>query len=287
MSTAYFALGSVYIYLNEFNKSIVYHRKAASLGGLNKFSDNVYYKEHLGQCFLGLNKPDSAFFYIKQVLDYQKQNKMEEGFDVYLMGSVYYQKGDYNTALLYYKEALQIEANDTKFYKNIADYNIGISNVYQKKNLFDSAILYAKNALDIANGNGLPNERLDALNLLTTQFDSKLMIDSAYKYQKYANALKDSVNNSDKIRAVQLVSFDDELNRQQQADQQKKRINTIVIFSLTGALLSSLVIALIIFRNNKQRKKAYGLLQRQKQEIDNQKAKVERTFEDLKIHNHN
>ena len=217
-------------------------------------------------------------------MGYNKQHKTKIGFDIYQMGSAYFQKGNLDSALKYYKEALQIGISYEKnvFKKDIADCNIGIANVFQKKNAPDSAIFYAKNALDIANGTGLSNEKLEALNLLTILFDSQSKIDSAYIYQKYSSALKDSVYNSDKIRVVQLVSFNEDMNRQQLVEQQKKRINAIIIFSLIGALLSSLAIAVIIFKNGKQRKKAYALLQKQKQEIDVQKTKVEQTLNDLK-----
>ncbi len=284
LSRAYFALGSVYIHIKEFNKAIMYHRKAFGYRNLTDSMLINLYNEHFAQCFLGLHQTDSAFYYAKKVWGYNKQHKTEKGFDIYQMGSAYFQKGNLDSALKYYKEALQIGISyeNNAFKKDMADFNIGIANVFQKKNAPDSAIYYAKNALDIANGTGLSNEKIEALNLLTILFDSQSKIDSAYIYQKYLSALKDTVYNSDKIREVQLVSFNEDMNRQQLVEQQKKRINTIIIFSLIGALLSSLAIAVIIFKNGKQRKKAYALLQKQKHEIDVQKTKVEQTLYDLK-----
>ena len=284
LSSAYFTLGSVYMYIQEFNKGIMYHRKALSYMSSKDSELIADCNEHFAQCFLGLHQTDSAFYYAKKVYGYNQQHKRQIGFDIYQMGSAYFQKGNLDSALKYYKEALQVGVSSEKnaFKKDIADCNIGIANVFQKKNAPDSAIFYAKNALDIANGTGLSNEKIEALNLLTILFDSQSKIDSAYIYQKYASALKDTVYNSDRIRQVQLLSFNEDMNRQQLVEQQEKRINTIIIFSLIGALLSSLAIAVIIFKNGKQRKKAYALLQKQKHEIDLQKTKVEQTLTDLK-----
>ena len=47
-------------------------------------------------------------------------------------------------------------------------------------------------------------------------------------------------------------------------------------------LLAVLIIAVLLLRNNLHRKKAYSLLEKQKDEIDNQKQKVETTLEELK-----
>jgi len=51
---------------------------------------------------------------------------------------------------------------------------------------------------------------------------------------------------------------------------------------LLGGVTALLVIAFILLRNNRRRQKAFALLQKQKQEIDLQKSKVEKTLDELK-----
>ena len=282
LATAYFTLGSVYIYIKDFKKSIFYHRKALSYNSPDNKLFISHANEHFAECFLGLKQTDSAFFYIRKVLEYNEQNKIIRGYDVYLVGSAYSQMGNNDSALKYYKEAWNIDIKNGKFSKDIANYTIGIASVFQQKNLPDSAIQYARNALDIANGSGLSNEKLEALNLLNTLFKSKSNIDSAYKYQEYTLALKDSLFNADKIREVQLISFNENLKKQEEADNQRKLFSNIIIYSLIAALLFCLVIAVIIYKNNKHRQKAYALLQKQKEEIDKQRSKAEKTLDTLK-----
>ena len=282
LATAYFTLGSVYIYIKDFKKSIFYHRKALSYNSPDNKIFISHANEHFAECFLGLKQTDSAFFYIRKVLEYNEQNKIIRGYDVYLLGSAYSQMGNNDSALKYYKEAWNIDIKNGKFSKDIANYTIGIASVFQQKNLPDSAIQYARNALDIANGSGLSNEKLEALNLLNTLFKSKSNIDSAYKYQEYTLALKDSLFNADKIREVQLISFNENLKKQEEADKQRKLFSNIIIYSLIAALLFCLVIAVIIYKNNKHRQKAYALLQKQKEEIDKQRSKAEKTLDTLK-----
>ena len=280
--SAYSTLGSVFLHLKEYNKALQYTRKAIDPEYV--YLDHVH--EHLAQCFIGLEETDSAFFYINKVLEYNKEHNTKYGFGIYLLGKVYFIKGSYDSALIYYKEALDIEVHQENFKKNIANYNIAFSDVFRKMNLPDSAIIYAKIALDVANKAGLPNEKLEALSLLISLFESQAKLDSAYIYQKYAVELRESIYNSDKIRQVELISFNETIRTLEESEKQRKSVNKIIIFSLIAIVLFSFVIIRIISRNGKQRLKAYTLLQKQTKEIDHQKEKAELALNELKATQH-
>src|SRR6185295_9454291 len=111
----------------------------------------------------------------------------------------------------------------------------------------DSAIYYAKQALTIAKSAGLINEKLEALHLLISAFEFQSKIDSAYTYQKYETILKDSVLNASKIRQVQLLSFNDDIRKLEEAQRQRKQFNKTIIFSLIAGLLISVIIGWIVF----------------------------------------
>jgi two-component system NtrC family sensor kinase len=72
------------------------------------------------------------------------------------------------------------------------------------------------------------------------------------------------------------------LRQQEQAEQQRQLQNKIKLYSLLASLVVFLVIAVILYRSNRHKQKAYALLQKQKQETDIQKSKVEQTLEELK-----
>jgi two-component system, NtrC family, sensor kinase len=79
-----------------------------------------------------------------------------------------------------------------------------------------------------------------------------------------------------------------ELNRKvenQRLQQEKTTIeaqNKIKLYSFAAALGVFSLIALLLYRNNRQKQKANDLLQQQKQEIDAQKLALEKTLADLK-----
>jgi signal transduction histidine kinase len=81
---------------------------------------------------------------------------------------------------------------------------------------------------------------------------------------------------------VQLIAFNQTLEAQEAEKVEAKRMSQTIIWTLTGALLFTLALTSVIYRNNKQRKRAYDLLQKQKQEIDAQKQRVEDALSTLK-----
>jgi signal transduction histidine kinase len=283
LAGAWFTLGSVYIHLRDFEKGLLYHRKAL---GYTSSSDTDFINvinQHIAGCFLGLNQPDSADMYAKKVLKYNKLHQVENGFDVYQMGSVFFQKGLLDSALKYYREGLAMVTKQG-IRKDMANCNLGIANIFQERQVYDSAIYYAKAAWKIAGMTGLANEKLEALDQLTSLFAATGNTDSAFVYQQYALSLKDNIYNADKVRQVQLLAFNEELRKQQETEEQRKRSNRILVYTLLALLAFTIIIAGIIYRNNKLRQKAYALLKRQKEEIDRQKraAEIEAALERIR-----
>jgi len=73
----------------------------------------------------------------------------------------------------------------------------------------------------------------------------------------------------------------DELEQERLQTTQQNRIQRLWIISIAGALLSAIVLALILFRNNKNKQKANALLQEQKEEIQTTLEQLEATQSQL------
>jgi signal transduction histidine kinase len=81
---------------------------------------------------------------------------------------------------------------------------------------------------------------------------------------------------------VQNISFNEQLRRQEVVTQQEAYQSKIRLFVLLGMGLLFLTIAILLYRNNKVKQKAYALLQSQMAETNQQKEKVEQTLLELK-----
>ncbi len=110
--------------------------------------------------------------------------------------------------------------------------------------------------------------------------------DSALKYINLTISLKDTLFNQQKTRAAQAFVFNEQLHQQELAQKLKQteliyrsRLNISILLS---GIIILLVIAGGLWRKNIYKQKSFGLLQKQKQEIDNQRERAEKTLENLK-----
>src|SRR4051812_36757661 len=106
--------------------------------------------------------------------------------------------------------------------------------------------------------------------------------DSLAKYLQLTIATKDSLFSQRKVMQFQNLTFDEQLRQQELTEQQKDIQNKIKLYSSLAILIVFLVIAFLLYRNNRHKQKAYTLLQKQKQATDIQKSKTEQALAELK-----
>jgi signal transduction histidine kinase len=94
--------------------------------------------------------------------------------------------------------------------------------------------------------------------------------------------MKDSVFNSKQAQLFHNIDFDEQQRRQEIETVRKTYKERAQKYGLLAGLIVFLSIAIILWRNNQNKQRAYSLLKRQKQETDFQKSKVEQTLSDLK-----
>ena len=107
----------------------------------------------------------------------------------------------------------------------------------------------------------------------------------AYQYLKTSITAKDTLTNIEKNKQVKILEIKEkqrveELNLAEVYRKNELRFNTAL-----GFLLSALVIASILFYNNRQKQKANRLLELQKESINNQNHILEETLGQLKAKN--
>ena len=108
--------------------------------------------------------------------------------------------------------------------------------------------------------------------------------DSAYAYLQLAKSLGDSLNEAQRIKTnqYQSLSLNDEISLREKEKAKIEAENKIRVCALLTGIAALLLIAFLLFRNNRTRKRANALLQEQKEQIEQQKEKVENTLSELK-----
>jgi signal transduction histidine kinase len=147
----------------------------------------------------------------------------------------------------------------------------------------DSAIYFANRALAVCGTYHFGDYASTVSDSLATIYEKKGKIDSALHYMKIMVVAKDSIFSQSKMHAFQrLISENDQRQREAEVDRERLNNKIKLYTSLTGISIF-LVISAILFRNNRQKQKAYAIIRKQKQETDLQKEKVEEAYKELKF----
>ncbi|HEY4195137.1 MAG TPA: tetratricopeptide repeat protein, partial [Mucilaginibacter sp.] len=232
----------------------------------------------IGAVYQRNNQPDSAIIFLKE--GYKLFS--DQTFINVELGNSYSKKGEYDSAMHYYRKAVPLALqNHTEV--DLIDIYYGIAVVFNKKGNPDSAAWYAKKALAEESGKTYPIGLLRAATVLADLYEKENNPDSAYKYMKTSIGLRDSLFNREKTTAFQNLAFKEQ-EKQKEIEASKLQFqNQLKLNAVLGILFTVLAITGILFRNNRQRKKAFTLLQKQKEQTDLQKTKVEQALENLKV----
>jgi signal transduction histidine kinase len=160
-----------------------------------------------------------------------------------------------------------------RIYMNLAQF-------FANKNQ-DSALYFARLSFELCQPRNFGDYAVRVADSLARIFKSRHQPDSALKYIEAMTRAKDSVFGASKMQQFQsLLSKQEQM--QIQAEQEKERYrNRVRLFGLLAALAVFLLIAFILYRNNRQKQKANSLLQHQKVEIENTLSTLRATQQQL------
>ncbi len=258
-------IGNVYMELEDYKKANEYYFLSKNLFG--KIGDTgMFHNEvsNIGNVYELMKMPDSALHYLIIAYEGSKRTNNRLNYTrpeiMFRMGNVYRLKGDKVKALEYYKKGI-IEAYIDNDLRNLAMNNLFIAQLYHELNNPDSAKLYAYNAINTGKTVSFRKAIYDASELLSDLFKEEKRYDSAYKYLANANVEKDSLTGAKRFRDLQRIILD------KQEQQRASEIKSIAIQNRQkqNSLLAGsgifLVIATILFRNNRQKQKANKILE--------------------------
>jgi signal transduction histidine kinase len=226
---------------------------------------------HMGIAYKNAGKLDSALIFIKKAQSaFSALNDAQLGRSLIYLGETYEQMGNPDLAA---HTLLQASAmlNQTNDYVHRGLAYTTLSRVYGLLSKTDSALYYAKESSRIFEKRRDPAWKRDAYNLIASHFDRLGKIDSATFYLKLAKSLSDSLSIEERknLLAFQDVLIDEQIKLE---NLEKERIETrekIKISLLMSGIGVFLVIALLLYRNNRAKKKTNEMLQQRNVQIEN------------------
>ena len=245
----------------------------------------------LGSTYVAINKPDSALLFAKEA----EQAAMEAGstkwvgYIYFVMGDVYLKKGDKRLAVQYYHRAL-LSSRENNNLNNVAGSYTRLLNFYRAEGQTDSVLFYALQNLQTVKLMGaVTAAAAQDINIGTayehvyTGYRLQNQFDSAFKYQGFALIAKDSLN---KIRIKNLADFQNLLFNEQLRLQnvEKEKVvyeNRIRTYAMLAGIAVLMLIAFLFYRNNRNRRKANDILQKQKEELQSALSELKATQSQL------
>ena len=276
------ALANSYATAKNYDTAIVFYRRELALAkALNEKGRYLNVINDIGYAYYQAKKPDSGIVYAKEAVKLSYQNKYTS-FLLYALstlGENYIEKREYDSALLVLRECRQYLSTDTfavaGIFNDFAECFMGIN-----KN--DSAFYYANLVIAIASRNHLKPELLRCYENLYRFFDKLNIIDSSSKYFRLATITKDSLYSIEKFRLAQEITFGEQLRRKEEIQKKIALQNRLRFYLLLAGIIFFLTLAAFLYRNNLHKKKANELLQRQKEEIEIQRDRVNQAIQELK-----
>jgi two-component system, NtrC family, sensor kinase len=242
-------------------------------------------KSNLAKIRLRQNQPDSVINLGRQALAHIEKSgyKTYEGYLLNLMGDAYILKNEFAEAKNYLDKSVIANQVNRSVVK-LPDAYFSYATLYKKLNQPDSIREYLNKAVAAFTFFEQPEKIKQAYGLLYDFYKNKKKPDSAYHYLQLYQSLSDSLNEKEKnqIQAYQNIGFNDQIQRNEMESQRIQKANTYRTIALLTGIAVLLLIAFLLFRNNRTRHKANILLQQQKNEIEQQKETVENTLTELR-----
>ncbi len=246
-------------------QAIAYYRPNVSAAARHgKLDMQAYAYMNLGECYLVLNKLDSALrneelaeaLMARIGLDYQ-------GTPFTLLGRIHARLGHRETALAYFRKGVATTFAQRGEARELPQAYIGLANELKTQRQLDSAIFYAKKGYRLAARIPVILEEERGAALLADCYAQQGRLDSAFRYQKLLSDVKDSIKVHARLIDARTLSAqveaasDSLVNVQHRAAAatalQKERSRRNI---LLGAGLVAVVFGFISYRQRRRTQKA-------------------------------
>jgi two-component system NtrC family sensor kinase len=249
------------------SQQIFHFREARRLAKLINSDQRVMLADmNLGEAYLSANKIDSALIFLNEA----KELTLRIGPRKYLgyvfmnIGDIALKKGDKAAAKNYYYKGIA-SATEQKNQLTLTWLCLRLTDLYVGEKQQDSSLYFAKKGFQIFNslGGGEAFNIGTVYQKLYNSYNLRGQTDSAYKYAGLALSAKDKVTNIriQNLAAFQKLSLKEQLRLQLLEKEKALYQSRIRIYALIAGLAVFLIIAGILYHNNRQKHKVNKILE--------------------------
>jgi len=254
------AISEVYTVLKDYPKALSYLEKAKSVCiGTNNVEGLAYSWRDMGIVYTEMNQLDSSVFCESKALNAFHKINWQDPLIYETLGDVKIKSGNYDEALSFYQKGLLVALANNERRSSASVYN-KLALFYKDLKESDSAIYYAKKGLEVSESISQKKTILEAAQLLSGLYEQKNP-QEAFRYLKIADAYKDSLFGTSDIQAIQVLVTQQEEHQKEIAAAKIDYQNQIKQYALFAGLGILLLVAIILYKNNRQKQKANTVLE--------------------------
>ena len=273
-------IGLIYAEQESYSKAIIYYEKALSIHEENKNWKMVSGSlNNIGNIYIHLEENlQLALEYHQRSLKIRQEHGLDIGLSQENIGRVFLGLKDYNQALDYLNRSL-LKRNEIGDKFSLCAIYDAIGRTYYEMGYYSQAIDNFLKGLNIANEIELLKYQTRLNGQLAKTYSSLKNYPSAFEYLEAHNILNDSLNNVERITKITALDEQYKFEKEKligEAEQRKREViieeerqqQKIMNYSLSLGFILMLVLALMMFRNISQKRKANLLLAQQKKKIE-------------------
>ena len=273
IGASYDNIGRIYLIIGDYTRAREFFNREVSLGENDKVGV-AFGNYNLASVYVQVDELDSALLFLEKSYEaFSLINYLvyPYTYHVYpgwynLRAQIYIKKNRPDLALNDLLSSLRMTLKNEDYVLTANTYN-DLAAFYKTTDYQDSSIFYAEQAMIFAKKTAYSQGILNASSILAEQFEDVDPAKALY-YYKIASETRNSFYGAGNIQAIRDMITQNE-NKQREIETAKlESRNRIRLNTLLGSLLTLLVVAILLFRNNRVKQKA--------------KQKIEKAYDLLK-----
>ncbi|MDX2047580.1 MAG: ATP-binding protein [Chitinophagaceae bacterium] len=289
LSNIHNLLGGLMERIKNYDKQIFHVKESIRIAEeINNKYRLMVASHSLGRIYIRLNKLDSALQLSGRAekLGIELNDKIFYCYVLVDLGYIHLKKGNKDIALKYYKSGIEL-ANEQHFLSALARGYLRFCNYYLADSEKDSSLHYARLFEQTLKLQGKVDREEQDIGVvyekLYLSYQLQGQQDSTLKYAGLAISAKDSISNDrlQNMAAFQKVLLDEQFRLQNIEKEKKDYQNKIRTILLSGGLSLIFLVAVFLYRNNRQKHKANLVLQEQKDKVESTLQELQSTQSQL------
>jgi two-component system NtrC family sensor kinase len=269
-------LGILYSNAEDYNKAFDFLSRALATAMETKndgYLALVY--SAMGRIHRSKNNNDSALHYLVKAyrLTAKEDYQGPRATIILNLAQCYLARGDSAQAIHYIRDAIVVSSSE-EYFRGVIAGELLLSDVYRRRNLLDSSLYFGREGLALSKQMNAPDLLQRSYAALASHYRTTHNSDSTIKYIDLVSEMNARNFNAKQAQEFQNIEFDETLRQREIMETEAAFQNRLQKYALITGLLIVAIVAIFLWRINRQRQKSNTVLQQQKKAIEEAMANL-------------